>query len=182
MFPNPNDETKMMRGQVIADAKSEYAYQMWLKSKADKREDGHYSVPTYLLSEKVLSIQNDEADISDLKVLRSLDHDQWLQNIGGIVCSCKYIKTTHSLVQALCEDDSLGPDIKRYYIIGKKIKFPDGVHKKELPIIYLNNGSDVDSGIEIDDIMAGLIRRSLLDLYAGKVGIEDKTNNTNSEK
>jgi len=179
LFPNPKDEVKVRKEQFIADAKSEYAYQVWLKNKADKRENGDVSIPSHLLSEADLDVVNNEIDISGLKILRGLDYDNWLQNVGGYSCTCRYVKTDSSLMQALCDDDSLG-DSRRVFPLGKKLKFPDGTHSKKLTITYVNSGENIDGLTEIDDVMAGILRRSLKELYE-KVGQVDKTNNTNPE-
>ncbi len=180
MFPKPTDEVKVRKEQVIADAKSEYAYQMWVKQKAEKRESGEDFISSHLLTEVELEVINNEIDISGLKILRGLDYENWLQNVGGYGCACKYVKTSHNLVQALCEDDSLG-DSRRVFPLGKKLKFPDGTHSKKLSITYVNGGESIDGMIEIDDVMAGIIRRSLYELYQQKIGQADVTNNTNPE-
>lgn len=181
MTPNPGDETKIRKEQVIADAKNEYAYQLWLMSKSDKREYGEFEVPSHLLRESEIHVSSGSANISELNILRGLDFDMWFQGIKTDDCSCKYIKSTNNLVRALCEDDSIGT-YKRVYPIGKKLVFPDGSHSSTLTLIYVGGGDGIDGLIEIDEKMAGLIRRSLDDLYGKKVGIADETNNTNPEK
>lgn len=181
LFPNPNDEVKVLKGQFIADSKTEYAYQLWLKILSDKREEGNIEVPSYLLSEIELDVNENEIDVSGLKIMRSLPFEIWLQNIGGLGCQCKYVKSTVNLIQTLCDDDSLDDMAKPFYIVGKKIKFPKGTHKNKLPLIYANNGENIDGKIEVDDAIGGLVRRSLVELYAGKTGKEDKTNNSSSD-
>lgn len=181
VFPNPGDETPIKKGEFIATGKSEYAYQLWLKSKQDKREEGRFEVPSYLMSEKEMDVKDNEIDITGLNVLTSLENDLWLQNVGGLVCDCTYVRTTVNLMKTLCDDDSLGDNAKRYYVVGKKIKFPDGTHKDKLPIIFANTGENVDERIEIDDALAGIIRRELINIYTGKTGKEDKKNDTNPE-
>lgn len=179
-FPKGGDETKVTKQEFIATAKTEYAYQLWLKSKADKREEGYYEVPSYLLSEKEIDIIDGVMDLSGLKIMRSLDMEVWLQNVGGMNCECNYMKSTVNHWQLLCDDDSIG-DSKPYYVVGKKIKFPLGAHKKSLPIIYANNGELVDGDIEVDDAIGGVVRRILVDIYLGKQGREDNTNNSNGD-
>lgn len=181
LFPNPKDEVKALKGQFISDSKTEYAYQLWLKILESKREDGNIEVPSYLLSEKEIDVEDGVMDLSGLSIMRSLPFEIWLQNIGGINCNCQYVKSNINLSQVLCEDDSLDDTAKPYYAIGKKIKFPKGVHKNKLTIIYANNGEEIDGEIEVDDAVGGIIRRSLLELYAGKIGPEDKTNNSSSD-
>lgn len=181
LFPDPTVRTKVKKGEVLASAKVEYAYQLWLKLMADKREDGYIDAPSYLLTEKELDVANDEMDISSLKIMRGLPWEIWLQNIGGVNCDCKYVKSTLNLAQVLCDDDSLGDSDKTYYVVGKKIKFPRGTHAKKLPITYANNGEDIDGKIEVEDTIAGIVRRTLLELYGGKIGSKDVTNNSNPE-
>lgn len=181
IYPKATDETKTTKEEVIATAKSEYAYQLWLKLMAERREEGYLEVPSYLLSEIDLPVVDGEMDISSLKIMRGLPSEIWLQKVGEIDCKCKYVKTTLNMAQVLCDDDSLADTDKLYYPVGKKIKFPKGVHKSPLEIIYANSGEKVDDNIEVDDIIGGVVRRSLLEIYLGKVGPEDKTNNTSGD-
>lgn len=182
IFPEGSDETKVKKEQFIADAKLFYANEVWLKIMATKREDGEIEVPSYLLSEKEIDVVNNVMDLSELKILRSLPFEIWLQNLGGLNCECRYVKTTFNLAQVLCDDDSLSDSDKTYYPLGKKIKFPKGVHKTPLSITYANGGENVNGAIEIDDQIAASIRIALTALYLGKVGKEDKTNNSNNEQ
>lgn len=180
LFPNPSDEVKTKKEEFISTAKTEYSYQLWLKLMAEKREEGAFSVPSYLLSETELEVKDNVMDISGLKIMRSIPWETWLSNIGGIDCRCKYVKSTLNLVQTLCDDDSLDDADKIYFVVGKKIMFPRGVHKSPLPIIYANSGENINGNIEVEDSLAGIVRRTLIEIYGGKVGVEDKTNNTNS--
>ncbi len=181
LFPNSGDDAKIRVEEFIASAKSEYAYQVWLKMKAEKAE-GEFEVPSWMLSTAMLEVVDDVMDISSLKVLRGLDSSElWLQNIGGIGCKCRYIKSTVNRAQLLCDDDSLPDDARTFIPIDKQIEFPRGVHTSPLPIIYINNGEKVDGKIEIDDVLGGLVRRGLLELYAGKTDKEDKTTNASSD-
>lgn len=182
LFPNPGDENAVSREEFIATAKTEYAYQLWLKIKQDKVQYGESEVPSYLLSQVDLPIVDNAMDISELKILRSIDQELWLQDIGGFNCKCTYIKSTQSMSKVLCDDDSLPEDAKTYYPIGKKIIFPAGTHADTLSITYANSGEKIDDMIEIDDMVAGLIRRSLIEIYGGKMGQEDKTDNSNSNQ
>lgn len=181
MFPNPSDETKLKKADFIATAKSEYAYQMLLFYWNERQREGYWNIPSYLLTEVEKDVVNNEIDISDLKMLFSLPQQIWLQNVGGINCDCKYVKSDVNTTQLLCDDDSLGDDARTYYVIGKKIRFPQGVHKDKLPIIYANNGSSIDDSIEVDDAIAGMVRRSLIEIYSNKIGQEDKKNDSNSD-
>lgn len=178
LFPSGNDETKVKKEQFLADAKSEYAYQLWLKILADRRENGELEIPSYLLSEIELEVENNQMDVSSLKIMRSLPWETWLQNIGGIECKCRYIKSTINNSQLLCDDDSLNVGDKTYYAVGKKIKFPLGVHSSPLEITYANEGTEIDGNIEVDAAIGAVVRRALIEIYGGKVGKEDKTNNS----
>ena len=181
LFPSPNDETAVKLEEIIATSKGEYSYQLWLKSKADKREDGEFQIPSYLLNTKELDVVNNEIDISTIKLMRGFDQETWLQNIGGVNCECRYIKSTLNQTQLLCDDDSLPEDARTYYVIGKKIKFPKGTHKDKLTITYASYGENIDEKtLEVDDVIGAIVRRELINIYVGKTGKEDVTNNSNS--
>lgn len=180
LFPNPGDESAVSREQFISTAKTEYAFQLWRKIKEDKREYGEADIPSYLLSEAELEVVENEMDISSLKIMRSIDQELWLQDIGGLQCDCLYVKSTLNHSKILCDDDSLPDNAKTFYPRGKKIKFPLGVHKTPLSITYANSGEQVDDMIEIDDALAGVIRRELISIYGGKIGQEDKQNDSSS--
>ncbi len=177
VHPNPSDEVSNEKDEFIAVAKSEYAYQVWRKAKEEKREEGMFDIPSYLLSRDEIIVANNVADISHLEPLKSLE--DWVQNIGGLVCDCKYVKSTINMTQLMCDDDSIGND-KTFIIIDKAIEFPKGTHADKLPIIYANNGKALNAKeIEIDDALGAIIRKELLQFYGQKVE-EDVTNNTNS--
>lgn len=182
LFPNPGDETALKKEEFIAAAKTEYAYQLWLKIKQDKREYGECEIPSYLLSETVppLDVVDNQVDISSLKIMRSIDQELWLQNVGGVVCECRYVKSTINHTQLMCDDDSLGDNDRTYYVVGKKIVFPRGTHKSTIAIIYANSGEEIDGRIEVDDMIAGVVRRTLIEIFGGKIGVEDKVNESNS--
>lgn len=180
LFPNPTDETKLTREDFIATAKGEYALQLWLKAKADRREEGRYNVPSYLLTQTEFPVENKEIDLKDIKVLTSLDEDTWLQNVGGLDCECRYIKTNINMSQLMCGDDSMG-GVRTYLVLGKKIKFPEGTHADKLPIIYANNGENIDGNMEVDDAVGQMVRTRLIEIYGGKTGAADQTNNTNPD-
>lgn len=181
LFPGANDETAISKEEFIATARTEYGYQLWNKIMAEKREEGYLEIPTYLLSEKEMDVVNNEISLVDIKIMRSLPAEVFIQNIGGIRCECKYVKSTLNLSQILCDDDSLPDGDRPFYIVGKKIKFPKGAHANKLPITYANSGEKGLDGIEVDDVIGGIIRRSLIDIYGGKTGREDKTNNSNAD-
>lgn len=186
LFPNPSDETALTLEEVIETAKNEYALQQYYFLRQQRIEDWWFAMPSHLLSEseELEVVEGDvgikEIDISELKILRSMPNQTWLQNVGGITCECKYIKSTVNQTQLLCGDDSLPELSKTFYILGKKIRFPEGTHAKKLRIIYTNDGTDLNDDQEIDDAIGALVRVRLIEIYGGKVGKEDESNNSNS--
>lgn len=181
IFPNASDETSINKVEFRRTALAEFAYQTLLMAWTEKRNDGYFNVPSYLLNEQEMDVVNDEIDLSGLKILKSLPSEVWLQNIGGLNCECKYIKSDLNLTQLMCDDDSLDDTHRTYFVLGKKIKFPKGVHSDKLTIIYANSGEDADGKIEVDEAIASIVRAKLNEIYGGKVGKEDVTNNQNPE-
>jgi hypothetical protein len=179
LFPRPTDEEAVDLQDFVATAKSIFAYELWKKIKEDKLLYGECDIPSYLLSEKELEVVDNKMDISSLKIMRSIDQELWLQDIGGPTCECPYVKSTLNLTKILCDDDSLPDHSKTYYPQGKSIIFPNGVHKTPLTIIYANQGEEVNDVIEIDDAIAAIIRVRLIEIYGGKVGVADTENDTN---
>lgn len=178
LFPRPTDEEAVDREDFVATAKSEYAFQIWRKIKEDKVLYGDCDIPSYLLSEKELDVADNIMDISSLKIMRSIDQELWLQDIGGIGCECQYIKSTLNNSKLLCDDDSLPDDSRTFYPMGKKIIFPKGVHKTPLAIVYANQGEEIDGRIEIDDAIGGILRTRLIEIYGGKIGVPDTANDS----
>lgn len=181
LFPEGSGRPPVPKEDFIQTAKTEAAWQMWRLSKEEAAQEGVFNIPSYLLSEVELPVENNEMDISELKILRSFSDDSWLQNIGGVDCECVYVKSSINMSQLMCDDDSLG-SAKPYYVVGSKVKFPKGVHNKKLLVVYANSGEKINGRIEIDGAIAKLVRDYLIDLYGGKVGKEDVTNNSNSNK
>lgn len=184
LFPNPGNKPLVTRGQFVATAKTEYGYLMWKKLKEDKAQEGDYEVPSHLLTYKEMTVENNAIDISGLEVMRGLDFEMWLQDVRGVEndCSCKYVKSTSNKNKILCNDDSLPDDAKIYFPAGKKILFPRGTHANKLIVVYAGTGEGVDDDIEIDDAIGGMIRRTLIEIYGGKTGPEDRTNDQNPNK
>ena len=85
-----------------------------------------------------------------------------------------------NLSKILCDDDSLPDDAFTFYPQGKKIIFPKGTHTTPLSIVYANNGEEIDDTIEVDDAIGGIVRRSLIEIYGGKIGKEDTQNDSDS--
>lgn len=180
LFPRPGDEEAVDIQDFVATAKSIFSYEVWRKIKEDKLLYGECDIPSYLLSEKELEVTDNFMDISGLKIMRSIDQELWLQNIGGIGCECNYVKSTLNQTKLYCGDDSLADDAKTYYPMGLKIIFPRGVHKTPLSITYANAAEEINERIEIDDAIAGIVRVRLIEIYGGKIGQEDKANDSNS--
>lgn len=174
-----NDEARTQLEQVEQAAIVEYAWQMLQMAWRDKRENGEYIVPSYLSREVELKVVNNEADISKLNILKGLPSEMWLQQIGDIL-GCTYTKTTINQSQLMADDDSMPDDSRTYFVIGEKIRFPKGTHSDKLPMIYANDGSDLD-GKEtfVDDAIGALVSERLMAKYFGKVAQEDVTNNSN---
>ena len=180
LFPNPDDEEATTLEEFVETAKTEYALQIWLKARNDKREDGSFDIPSNILVQTSLGIVNNQMDISSLNILRSIPEEKWLQNIGGFGCDCEYVKSDINKTALLCDDDSLDDAARTYYVVGNIITFPLGVSTTPLPITYATSGEDIDDYISIDDAIAGVIRTRLIDIYGGKIGQEDVTDNSNS--
>lgn len=181
VFPNPSDESAVTLEEFIETGRNEYAYQMLLLYWKEKREEGFFDIPSNLLSTTKLKVENNKADISDLGIFRGFPSDVWLQNVGGIGCSCKYIKTDVNKVQVLADDDSMPDEARTFLPLGQEILFPKGVHENPITIIYANMGENVDGDIEIDDTIAAIVRTRLNEIYLGKIPKEDVTNNSSSD-
>lgn len=181
LYPLGSGRAPVTKEEFISTAKTEFAYQQLLMAWQEKAVEGFFNVPSYLTTEVELEVKDDEMDISGLDILRSLPQEVWLQNIGGLTCECEYVKTNVNLAQVLCDDDSMGENVRTYLVVGKKIRFPMGVHKTPLTLMYANSGKDTDGNIEVDDAIGGIVRTRLIEIYGGKVGVEDDTNNSNSK-
>lgn len=176
--PNPGDETAIQREEVITSCKVQYALAMWTMARNTKNQDGEFEVPSNILAQsEPLPVFDNEMDISELKVLRGLPSEMWLQRVGSLTCECDYIKTTVNKAQIFCDvEDGLADTTKTYYVIGKKIYFPKGVHADKLPIIYAKDGEDIEGIFEVDDVVAAIIQQQVLGMYMNKTGQEDTNN------
>lgn len=180
MFPQPGDEVAVDREDFVATAKTQYAFEMWKKIKQDKRDYGESDIPSYLLTTKTLPVTDGVMNLDGLSIMRSIDQELWLQDVGGMNCDCEYIKSTLNNTKLLCDDDSLPEDSRTYYPRGKEIIFPKGTHADEIEITYANNGEDIDDVIEVDDAIGGIIRIRLIEIYGNRVGIEDNKDDSNA--
>lgn len=178
LFPHPTDEASITKEEFITTAKIQYPLQMWVQARNERNEEGVYNVPSNILIQSdPLPVVNNEIDISHLNIMRGLPNGVWLQNIGGLTCGCKYVKSTINTSQIMCDtDNGLGDDVKTFLVVGKKILFPKGAHSDKLTIIYANNGIENDGLYEVDDVVGALIQQQLIQIYTGKIGKEDKNN------
>lgn len=179
LFPNPSDETSITLEEFIATAKSEYAYTIWTLNRKELQETGENNVPPILLSTEELVIEDKIADISEISALRSLQGNSWIQFIGTLG-ECSYVVMDLNKYKLLQDDESRN-ETKAAVILGSQIYFPDGVYKSKEQIIFANTGENLDNRTPIDGAVAGVLRRSLFDIYSKKVA-EDKTNNSNSDE
>ena len=173
LFPKGSVQTSTTKEEFIASAKMQFAYESLLMAWKEKAEDGYFNVPSYLLTEVDLDVVGNEIDISGLSILRSLPQSVWLVNIGGLTCTCKYVKSDVNLAQLLCDDDSMDDAVRSYLAVGQKIKFPQGTHKTPITFIYANSGENVNNNIEIDGAIASIIQDKLIARYGGKTGKEN---------
>ena len=164
-----------------SSARAEFAYQSLLLAWKEKKDEGFFTVPSYLLKTVDKAVENNQIDISDLNYFKSLPNEVWLQDLGGNKCDCRFVKSTINNNKLLCGDDSMDDEAISFYIVGNKIIFPQGIKgKKTLPITYANKGEDVNGNIEVADSIAAIVRERLIGLYLGKVAQNDETNNSNS--
>lgn len=182
IYPNAGDETPLDVEHFISTAKTEYSYQMLLLYWKQRNEDGYFEFPAYLLSEKEMDVVDNKIDTSLLKIFRSLPYDLWLQNVGGLNCVCQYVKSSVNSTSLLCDDDSMDDIVRTYIPLSNEIRFPKGTHSKKLTIIYANIGENIDGKIEVEDSIGAIVRTRLIEIYGGKIGTEDVTNNTNGNQ
>ena len=178
IFPHPTDDAAITKEEFITTAKVQYPLQMWTMARNTKNEEGVYDVPpNILVQSNPLPVVDNKIDISKLNIMMGLPNQCYLQNIGGLTCSCKYVKSTVNVSQIMCDtDDGLGDNVKTYFILGKEIHFPKGTHADKLTIIYASSGIENDGLYEIDDVVAGLIQQQLILIYGNKIGKEDTSN------
>lgn len=183
IFPIPRSKTAIALQEFIATAKYEYAAAMWIYRQEQIATDGSFQMPSDLLTEsEPLDVVNNQIDVSKLKYLSSLPGDLWLQNLGGLECECRYVKTTINLAQIFRGDDSMDNNDYPFYVVGKKIKLPKGSHKNKLPIIYANMGTGLNPRlVEVNEYVASKVREKLMQLYGKRLPV-DITNNNNPDQ
>lgn len=180
IYPTSGDAPPVTLVEFKRTAIYEYAYQALLFAWNEKQREGYYQVPSHLLDSKVLKVENNEIDISGINVFSSLPGEVWLQSVGGVGCDCKYVKFTLNNYKLLCEDESLDDTDVPFYVLGKKIVFPQGVKKKELPVHFASIGS-TDEETEVDAALAVPVRNRLMEIYGNRlpkdVTLNDNPNN-----
>lgn len=179
VYPNASIQTSVKVEHFIEVAKDRYAYELWLQMKIDQQTEGDWEIPSSLWREVTLPIENDEADLSSLKIFRSFRGDAWLK-VNAFDCECEYMRQSLNLSRILCDDEYLG-NAKPYVVVGTKIKFPKGTHATELPIVYASNGSGLDDRIQVDDAIGALVGDYLWKRFTGRLP-EDKTENSNTNQ
>ena len=179
--PSSGGQPTVHLEEFKSSARAEFAYQSLLLAWKEKKDEGYYTVPTYLLKTVDRKVVNNEIDISDLDYFESLPNEVWLQDLGGSKCDCRFVKSTININKLLCDDDSMDDEAVMFYVLGKKIIFPKGVkNKSSLSLTYANKGEDVDGSIEVSDAIGAIVRERLIGLYVGKIAPNDETNNSNS--
>lgn len=177
IYPNAEANTAIQLEHFLVVAKTRYAHEMFIISKELKRSEGEWEIPDSLLREATLDIVDNEADISGIKIFKSLD-GLWIARLGDYGCECGYTKHSANVSHLLCDEDYHG-NSKPYTPIGNKIKFPYGTHGKTVPITYGSNGEDLDDEIYVDDIVGDRVGDYLFKRFSGKLP-EDRTLNSNA--
>ncbi|MEO6638045.1 MAG: hypothetical protein ABIN25_07195 [Ginsengibacter sp.] len=182
IFPNPGDETSVTRQEFLAAAKLQYAYQYLLLYWKMRREEGYFTMPSHLLVQESFEVINNEVDISCIKTFRAIGDDAFLISVGGLTCSCTYVKTNVNRKLLLCDDNSLPDGERTFLVLGKKIIFPKGAHTSPIEIIYASTGDNLKDDTEVEESVGAMVYEKLLELYGrNKLGLEDVTNNSSSQ-
>jgi hypothetical protein len=182
IFPNPSDETSLSREEFLSTARGEYAYQMQLYYWSEKQREGSFEIPSHLLTPVELPVLDNEVDISSLNVFRSFGIDSYIQSVGGLTCSCEYVKSSVNRRKLFSNFESIDDNVRPYIPLKNKLLFPKGTHANPIKIIYINKGERVGNDEEIDDHIGAIVRSRLIEIYGGKINKEDVTNNTNSNQ
>ena len=163
-----------------SSARAEFAYQSLLMAWREKKEEGYFTIPSYLLKTVTKQVKDNLIDISDLDYFKSLPNEVWLQDLGNGKCGCRFVKSTVNHNKLLCEDDSLDDNAVTFVLIGNIIVFDRKLPVKELTITYADKGENVNGELEVDDAIGAIVRERLISLYMGKIAPNDETNNSNS--
>ena len=183
IYPIQSDEVAIKLPYFIDAAKGHYAYRLWELNRAEN-SNGEVSVPASLLTPKTINVVDKKASIKDLKALRSLPHNMWLQSVGEFDCNgCKYVIMDLNKWKMLCTDKSRTKNQKAVVVVGDFLNFPDGTFNEngEVDIVYANMGESLDKTTTIDEAIGDLVRRYLLETF-GKRMPADKTNDSNPDR
>jgi len=175
IHPQPGDETSVLLAEVIASAKVEYAGVIAINA-YQLRAENEFEVPSEIIGVKKIDIQDNVADLSNLKIVRGLPNDLWFISLTGEKCG--YVKTTAS-GHLLSNPQDIQPK-KFVYAVGERLIFPDGTQDKNATLVYADAGTDFND-IPIPENLGMLVRQRLEQIYLGKVGREDLTNNSSSD-
>lgn len=181
VVPNGSAQSDTKRDEIIATGQLQYASSMWIRSKELEASDGYFEIPAGLLTEKEFPVNDNMIDLTDEPVLNSLGSNGWLQDVGGVGCDCKYIKSSLNEEKILKGDDSIG-NARTFFPVGKKIMFPRGTHNSKLKVTYVNNGSGLDADeIMIDEYVGAKVMDKLMQLYGPHIPADhsaDSNSNT----
>ena len=183
VFPNPQVTNDITIEEFIESAKLLYTRHLWDINRINRQDEGFTSTNPNLLSFGTITIENNKADLAHLNAIDYFNGVAWIQQIGDIMEGCEacgYTLYDLPKYKALCNDDSVDKRKKPAVLVGKQMMFPKGSWKDSEPIIYVGSGDGLDDEVEVDNLAASFVRQSLVELYLGKKGPEDTTNNNNS--
>lgn len=183
--PNGGNEVGNYLGEYLATAKLRYATILWKLARENKAMGGENEIPNELLRTAELEVENNEADIKNIKAYKGFNSISWLQHVGQFGCDsgCTYTVMDFNKYRLLCSDVSRNLKDKSAVPFGNSIMFFDGLHKNDtkINIIYAGDGSDIDNEFLVDDSIGGMILDELLKFYGEKVE-ENKSNNSNPNR
>lgn len=177
VYPMPSDETPIKKEAFMVTAKAELAFNYWKISKERKNTEGYFEVDSHLMTTIDLPVVNNKLQLANLPILRSLENDRWLIQLGDFG-SCTFTKTSINQIKLYQGNDSLPDNEIVYVIIGNEIRFDREIKQKTLSLTYANEGDDINADVQIDGVLGAIVMRSLLDIYQKK-NPTDTTNNSN---
>lgn len=177
--PKGGADAPNLKGEYIAAAKLMFAKRMYFLSKEQRREDGEFIVPSYLIARQPIKVLNgSSSDWSELKVMKGMGGDNWLMSLDSEKTDCppEYAKFSINTYKTVT-DGQMG-NLIPYYPLGKQIIFPKGTEDKNVFVTYVSDGSAMSGDTEIPDDVAGDLILDLYNFYTDK-SPEDKSNNNN---
>lgn len=175
--PHPGTRPVNLLGEYIARAKTIYAARMVNQASEQMREDGSWEVPSQLIVPGVITVKNNAADISRLKIMRSLRNDMWVRQLGE-GNGCEFVRYSDSQTRTITDRELMG-NLIPFTVVGNMILFITGYRDGELAIRFVSDGTDLKNGIQLDAVIADFVMDKLYQLYSKKEK-EDKTNDNNS--